>query len=207
MRGREGEVESGVDLRNLESEWTPMRHKHKPSFARTRIDRRSYETRTNWTEVWNPNRGCVTFFFTNFPSECSTKVLYDKFNKFELVRDIFVPKRLDKKGNAFGFVRFGGNTNSERLEWELNNIWFGSYKLRVNLSKFTRKGEKQSGKAKEKLPDKDNEGDKRWTLRTENKTYLQAAGGRETVGITPAPLPEARDKFDGLTYKSSEEDR
>ncbi|KAL8475070.1 hypothetical protein ACS0TY_031478 [Phlomoides rotata] len=207
MRGREGEAESGVDFRNLDSEWTPVRQRYKPSYPRTRIDMSLNETRTNWIDVWNPNRGCVTLFFTNFPTDCSTKALSEKFNKIDLARDIFVPNRLDKKGKAFGFVRFRGNTNRERLEWDLNNIWIGSYKLRENISKFARKGEKQAGKAKNTTPDKGIDGDTRWKLRFENKTYLQAAGRRIIEGYTSAPLPEAKDKFVGLAYKSSDEDR
>ncbi|KAL8507814.1 hypothetical protein ACS0TY_018372 [Phlomoides rotata] len=139
MRGLEGEAVSGVDFRNLDSEWTLVRHRSKPSFPRTKIDKSRSVTRTKWIDVWNPNSGYVTFFFTNFPTECSTKALAEKFNKIEQVRDIFVLNRLDKNGKTFGFVRFGGNTNKDRLEWDLNNIWIGSYKLRANISKFARK--------------------------------------------------------------------
>ncbi|KAL8519730.1 hypothetical protein ACS0TY_010606 [Phlomoides rotata] len=203
---REDKEERGVDRRNLVSEWIPVRHKSKPSFPRTRIDNNPREIRTNWIDVWNPNRGCVTFYFTNFPIDCSTKELLEEFNKIDFVRDIYIPKRLDKKGKAFSFVRFVGNTNVARMERDLNNIWFGSYKLRVNISKFAGKRESSGRKTTEAIPGSSLGGDTRWKVRTKNITYLQAASGKISAGRTPASVPADKEKFVGLSYKSSTED-
>ncbi|KAL8536300.1 hypothetical protein ACS0TY_011790 [Phlomoides rotata] len=211
MRAGEGKVVRGVESRNHDSEWTPVRHKSKPSSPRTRIDNNVRETRTKWYEVWNPNKGCVTFFFSNFPIDCSTKELFEEFNKIDSVRDIFIPKRLDKKGKTFGFVRFGGNTPVARLERDLNNIWLGSYKLRANISKFARNGAStgKTGKKSRVKPPAANEGVvPRWKVRSDNITYLQASQGNITVGSTPASVPAEKEKvnFVGLSYKSTEED-
>ncbi|KAL8472993.1 hypothetical protein ACS0TY_029998 [Phlomoides rotata] len=168
----EGEAECRVEARNLDSEWILVRQKSKPSPLRTRIDRGSKVTRNNWINVGNPARGFVTFFFTNFLANCKTKQLFEKFSEIDTVRDIFVPNRLDKKGKTFGFVRFGGNNNMAKIEWDLNNIWFGSCKIRANISKFARKtvsnARKVIGVTSSDLGGRDT----RWALRSENKSYL-----------------------------------
>lgn len=43
-------------------------------------------------------------------------------------------------GKFFGFVRHEGVEDQERFENQLRNIWFGSYKALVNISKFEQKG-------------------------------------------------------------------
>ncbi|KAL8528670.1 hypothetical protein ACS0TY_006207 [Phlomoides rotata] len=59
-----------------------------------------------------------------------------------------------------------------QLERDLNNIWIGSYKLRANISKFARKGEKNGRKPIVVAPATIPGGDRKWALRTENKSYL-----------------------------------
>ncbi|KAL8469021.1 hypothetical protein ACS0TY_032008 [Phlomoides rotata] len=65
--------------------------------------------------------------------------MYSRLSEVERVRDVFIPKRVNREGKRFGFVRFGSNIDKCRVEQELNDIWFGSYKLRANLSKFDKK--------------------------------------------------------------------
>lgn len=43
-------------------------------------------------------------------------------------------------GKVFGFVRYGGVKNQAWLENQLKDIWFGSYKSWVNISRFARPG-------------------------------------------------------------------
>ncbi|KAL8480706.1 hypothetical protein ACS0TY_027302 [Phlomoides rotata] len=95
--------------------------------------------RNNWNNVWNSSSGCVTFYFKNFPDSCDVKVMYSRLNEVERVRDVFIPKWVNREGKRFGFVRFRSNIDKNRVEQELNDIWFGSYKLRANLSKFDRR--------------------------------------------------------------------
>ncbi|KAK6141203.1 hypothetical protein DH2020_025055 [Rehmannia glutinosa] len=58
--------------------------------------------------------------------------------KFGKVEDIFIPKKKDRRGKSFGFVRFLGVLQPQQLESKLNQIWLGSYKLRVNIPRFNR---------------------------------------------------------------------
>ncbi|MCH83478.1 hypothetical protein A2U01_0022598, partial [Trifolium medium] len=48
---------------------------------------------------------------------------------------------MNKYGKKFGFVRFKMNTEVRLLEKELNNVWIDLYKLRVNISRFSREEE------------------------------------------------------------------
>ncbi|KAL8542390.1 hypothetical protein ACS0TY_003309 [Phlomoides rotata] len=138
METGEGEAVRGVDIRNPYSEWIPVRQKPKPRYPNPRTDSIPIAARNNWIEAWKPERGCVTFYFMNFPSDCDSKLPLEKFREFVIVKDIFIPKKLDKFGKKYGFVRFGGAVNTTVVEQELNRVWVGSYKIRVNLSKFAR---------------------------------------------------------------------
>ncbi|KAL8543611.1 hypothetical protein ACS0TY_004254 [Phlomoides rotata] len=95
--------------------------------------------KNNLIEAWKPERGCVTFFFSNFPNDCGTNDLFGKFKEYGIVKDIFIPNKLDKNGRKYGFVRFGGEVNTVEMEQNLNSTWVGSYKIRANISKFTQK--------------------------------------------------------------------
>ncbi|KAL8469615.1 hypothetical protein ACS0TY_032461 [Phlomoides rotata] len=65
--------------------------------------------------------------------------MQSRLNEVERVRDVFIPKWVNREGKRFGFVRFCSNIDKIRVEQELNDIWFGNYKLRANLSRFDRK--------------------------------------------------------------------
>ncbi|KAL8528688.1 hypothetical protein ACS0TY_006222 [Phlomoides rotata] len=208
MRGGEGGEERRVDFRDLEAEWTPVRHKPKSFTLGRRLDNRRRNTISNkWLNVWNPSKECVTFFFTNFPDSCNTSILNRRFNEIAVVTDLFIPSRMDKNGKTYGFVRFSGKINTPQVEGELNNIWFGSYKLRANLSKFARKepkiGREVNGSHAKGPYGIGNLG----AARTESKSYLQAMCSKD-VRITNKVFPkEQKGEFEGISYNSSEEDR
>jgi RNA recognition motif-containing protein len=52
------------------------------------------------------------------------------------VGDVYIPKKVDKQGCRFGFVKFRGVKDALELLRSISNIWIGSFKLRVNRSKF-----------------------------------------------------------------------
>ncbi|KAL8552147.1 hypothetical protein ACS0TY_001001 [Phlomoides rotata] len=133
----------GGERRYHESEWIPVRQKRSCSYPYPshRIDKVSELRKNDWTKVWNPNRGCVTYFFVNFPEDCSVESMFNMFSTVGVVRDVFIPNKRNKKGQRYGFLRFGSSINRDMVEKELNNIWFGSFKLRANLSKFERRSE------------------------------------------------------------------
>jgi hypothetical protein len=47
---------------------------------------------------------------------------------------------VDIRGCRFGFVKFKEVTNVTEFSKKLENVWFGTYKLRINLARFGREG-------------------------------------------------------------------
>ncbi|GLT87508.1 hypothetical protein SLE2022_055870 [Rubroshorea leprosula] len=79
------------------------------------------------------------FFFYNFPETCRAKDLWFHFQKFGRVVDCYVPGRRDKWGNRFGFVRMIGVQSEQEMVRKLNDLWIGSYKVRVKIAEARRK--------------------------------------------------------------------
>ncbi|GAU20806.1 hypothetical protein TSUD_132910 [Trifolium subterraneum] len=85
----------------------------------------------------------TSFFITNFPMEASTEDLNQLFVKFGRVGEVYVPKKLDIKGRRFGFVKFKDVTNVEVLSDKLKDVWFGTFKLWINRTRFGRSDSKE----------------------------------------------------------------
>ncbi|KAK7261097.1 hypothetical protein RIF29_27401 [Crotalaria pallida] len=58
------------------------------------------------------------------------------FSHWGSVGDVIIPKKRDKRGEQFGFVRFKNVEDRKQLEHALNSVWIGSYKVKVNSPKF-----------------------------------------------------------------------
>ncbi|MCI42544.1 endonuclease/exonuclease/phosphatase family protein, partial [Trifolium medium] len=48
----------------------------------------------------------TSFFVTNFPDDATSDDLWKLFLKFGKVGEVYIPKKLDKRGRRFGFVKF-----------------------------------------------------------------------------------------------------
>ncbi|KAI3682331.1 hypothetical protein L1987_82239 [Smallanthus sonchifolius] len=57
--------------------------------------------------------------------------------KEKITRDAFVPRKKDRRGNIFGFIRFEAVKNVDYLINEVKNVRVGSAKIGVNASKFS----------------------------------------------------------------------
>jgi hypothetical protein len=93
------------------------------------------------------------FFFTNFPEEAKTSDLRKLFAEFGLVEEVFVPKKLDRWGKKFGFVKFKQVEDVEQLETCLKEVWLWDTRLKVNRARFQREEplkveERRPGKGK-----------------------------------------------------------
>ncbi|GAU23411.1 hypothetical protein TSUD_331080 [Trifolium subterraneum] len=64
--------------------------------------------------------------------------------KYGKVGEVYIPKKLDKRGRRFGFVKFKEVKDVEVLSESLLDVWIGMYKLRVNLSRFGRSEAKEA---------------------------------------------------------------
>ncbi|GKV45752.1 hypothetical protein SLEP1_g52803 [Rubroshorea leprosula] len=76
------------------------------------------------------------FFFTNFPEEWSYAEMWRTFSQFGRVYAIYSPRRRNRNGNRFGFVRFLDVKDKKELERKLDQIWVGDRKLWVNIPHF-----------------------------------------------------------------------
>jgi hypothetical protein len=84
------------------------------------------------------NKETTSFFFTNFPAKAQVMELWTLFAKHGRIGEVYVPNKLDKRGNRFGFAKFKDVKSVEALSDRLQDLWLGSYKLQVNLARFGR---------------------------------------------------------------------
>ncbi|KAK7259378.1 hypothetical protein RIF29_24985 [Crotalaria pallida] len=64
--------------------------------------------------------------------------LWSRFTEVGKVKEVFLPRKLDKFGKRFGFVRFSNQNDFYRHEEKLKNFWIRSYKVFVNRPRFER---------------------------------------------------------------------
>jgi RNA recognition motif-containing protein len=57
---------------------------------------------------------------------------------------VFIPKKVDKWGRKFGFVKFKEVKEVEVMSEKLEDVWWDSYKLRINRARVG-KGDKKEG--------------------------------------------------------------
>jgi hypothetical protein len=88
--------------------------------------------------VHHLDRTTTSFYFTNFPVDVKVMDLWGLFSKFGRVGEVYIPQKLDKNGKKFGFVKFKEVKDAMKLEGRLGDVWWETYKLRINLSRFNR---------------------------------------------------------------------
>jgi hypothetical protein len=64
--------------------------------------------------------------------------LWKLFAKYGRVGEVYIPSKLDKRGNEVGFMKLTEVKSIEALSSKLQEVWIGTYKLRINLSEFGR---------------------------------------------------------------------
>jgi hypothetical protein len=86
------------------------------------------------------DQSATSFFFTNFPVDATVEDFWRLFERLGCIGEVYIPKKLDKQGKRFGFAKFREVINVKELLARMEEIWVGSFKLRVNISRFS-KGE------------------------------------------------------------------
>lgn len=84
----------------------------------------------------------TSFFFTNFPDGASNTDLLRLFASFGYVGEVFVPRKVDKWGRRFGFVKYKEVVSVKDLEARLGDVWLWDMRLKVNLARFGREDKK-----------------------------------------------------------------
>ncbi|GLT37166.1 hypothetical protein SLA2020_115000 [Shorea laevis] len=114
-----------------------------------------------------------TFFFYKFPEICKEKDLWYSFQRYGKVLNVYVPKKRNKWGKRFDFLHMLGVQNENQMTRRLNDIWFGSYKLRVKIAEErSNEGvtEKDTGDRKQHRADR---------LVQPGQSYAQVVKGKE----------------------------
>lgn len=123
--------------------------------------------------------------------------LRSKFEKIGKVVDLFIPKKLDKVGKPFGFVRFADYLDEDELLKALNNVWIESYKIRAFYPKYDRENPAIDKKEKVPVIRKDN-------LRVDEKSYACIVEEKENDNGKHITAPEKSQSI--LTFKTTREE-
>jgi RNA recognition motif-containing protein len=124
---REKEEREGVETEHVENEWKV-------------VAGRKIQWRKGF--VHRLEKDITSFFFSNFPEDATVHDLWYEFEQFGAVGEVYLPKKL---GRRFGFVKYRDVKDVRELSKWLEDIWLGSFELRVNLSRFG-KGEQKKEK-------------------------------------------------------------
>jgi hypothetical protein len=129
-------------------------------------------------------------FLLKLPGGCYRARVMEKFCwVWKGGRCIYIPKKVDKQGRRFGFVKFRDVKDAMELLRSISDIWIGSFKLRVNRSKF-RKNQQLSVDAPQPVVLR-----KESKLIQNDKTFKGAlvdAGRREGGLVTSTEEPRPR---------------
>ncbi|KAL4570415.1 hypothetical protein LXL04_026067 [Taraxacum kok-saghyz] len=104
-----------------EEQWKQVRRK------KNRIEDHAHTAKT-----------ATSFFFQNFPENINKDSLRQIFQTYGTVVDVFIPAKIDISNRKFGFVRFIRVNNPTKFLSKLQNIWIGSYKVRISIAKYQR---------------------------------------------------------------------
>ncbi|MCI02891.1 RNA recognition motif [Trifolium medium] len=99
---------------------------------RERVERERQKGRRGRSRAISPKRkphgythtvdqASISFFVTNFPEYCSSEELWERFARFRRVGDVFIPKKVDKWGMRFAFVKFMEEKEAEELNQRLQD--------------------------------------------------------------------------------------
>ncbi|KAH7860021.1 hypothetical protein Vadar_008228 [Vaccinium darrowii] len=85
-------------------------------------------------------QGFHTLFVDNLPVDVGINEFRELFNKYGVVRDVFIPlKRSKVSGNKFGFVRYDCHVSADVAISKANGIFFKERKLFVKYASFGKK--------------------------------------------------------------------
>ena len=94
---------------------------------------------------WRNNKDITSFYFSHFPDFVNETYLWNLFQEWGKVWEVFIPNSKNKQGQRYGFVRFKGVEDEGRLERQLDNkIYIEGKKLFVNKPKFQRGGKREA---------------------------------------------------------------
>jgi hypothetical protein len=82
-----------------------------------------YDPERNDGFVNRLNKETISFYFTNFPEDTPVMELWKLFAMYGHVGEVYIPKKMDKRGNKFGFVKYKEVKEVEELSNKLESVW------------------------------------------------------------------------------------
>ncbi|KAL4582237.1 hypothetical protein LXL04_006781 [Taraxacum kok-saghyz] len=79
-----------------------------------------------------------SFFITNFPKSIIPNDIWRVCSRMGHVVGVYISPNLSKMGKRFGFVRFEEVKNEQGILDQLNETWFGFYKLFASTPRFSK---------------------------------------------------------------------
>lgn len=76
--------------------------------------------------------------FSLFSDTLNAKYMYEIFQNYGHIDEVFIPAKRDARGGSYGFVRFFDVEDDDLFATNMDNIFIGSRKLNVNIPRFTR---------------------------------------------------------------------
>ncbi|KAL4574367.1 hypothetical protein LXL04_021196 [Taraxacum kok-saghyz] len=77
-----------------------------------------------------------SFFITNFPNSIKPNDIWRVCSHIGHVVDVYISPHLTRVGKRFGFVRFAEVENVQHILGQLNEIWFGFFKLFAAVPRY-----------------------------------------------------------------------
>ncbi|RZC16370.1 Histone acetyltransferase of the MYST family 2 [Glycine soja] len=151
---RHMDEQRGTCVNLQEGEWIQVKSRRRkahsktvPAFGKGIADKKDSHQITfrgkNPSSTWRDRADITSFYFSHFPDEVRERDLWKIFQAWGKVWEVFVPKKRNKQGHRYGFVRFKGVEDEDRLERRLDNhIYIHGMKMFVNKPKFQRDGNK-----------------------------------------------------------------
>ncbi|KAJ0520836.1 putative RNA recognition motif domain, nucleotide-binding alpha-beta plait domain superfamily [Helianthus annuus] len=81
------------------------------------------------------------FFVARLPERCNSKDITDTLGPFGSIEGVYVARKREKQGFHFVFVSFKGVKDVVDLEKTMRNVRMGSYRLFINIAKFSQENE------------------------------------------------------------------
>ena len=114
------------------------RRKRNRETSRGRLGTNIYQRKAK-RQTWRNKEDVTTFYFSRFPEEITEQDMWQKFQKWGKVWEVFISRTKNKMGHRFGFVRFKEVTDVQSLERSLDsNLFIGGQRVFVNRPKFDR---------------------------------------------------------------------
>ncbi|KAF5814899.1 putative RNA recognition motif domain, nucleotide-binding alpha-beta plait domain superfamily [Helianthus annuus] len=93
--------------------------------------------------------GITKFYIARLPERCSSTDVAEVLGHFGVVEGVYIARKRDKRGFRFGFASFKGVKDVMDLEKKMRNVWMGSYKLFINVARFSLENEEGGAKTKD----------------------------------------------------------